>query len=176
MASERQIVANRKNANRSTGPKTPSGKSEIASQCAFPWPLAVDLGRSLGLKSVCRAIMNAARQNGVDFETNDIARAKLQLWGTVPFGMGSWPQCWNLQMPNLSNASGPGALRARGLCKAETGLRFNTEPAGYAAADNTKLIETTGVGAINELLGLSYSVVAIFVFYSFWLASPRRWR
>jgi hypothetical protein len=85
MASERQIEANRKNAKRSTGPKTPQGKAKSRRNALFHGLSRSTSGDDSDLRALASAIMNAARQNGVDFETTDVASAKRRFWriGTV---------------------------------------------------------------------------------------------
>ena len=78
MASERQIEANRKNAKRSCGPKTPSGKAKSRQNALFHGLSRSTADDDLALGTLANAISNAAKQNGVEFEANDVARAKLQ--------------------------------------------------------------------------------------------------
>ena len=78
MASERQIEANQKNAKRSTGPRIPSGKAKSRCNALFHGLSRSTAADGLALAALAGAITNAAKQNGVEFETTDIARAKLQ--------------------------------------------------------------------------------------------------
>jgi len=78
MASERQIEANRKNAKRSSGPKTPSGKAKSRRNALFHGLSRSTAADDSALGALAGAIANAAKQNGVEFEATDVARAKLQ--------------------------------------------------------------------------------------------------
>ena len=78
MASERQIEANRKNAKRSSGPKTPSGKAKSRRNALFHGLSRSTADDDSALGVLASAITNAAKPNEVEFETTDIARARLQ--------------------------------------------------------------------------------------------------
>jgi hypothetical protein len=76
MASERQIEANRKNAKRSCGPKTPFGKAKSRQNALFHGLSQSTPDDDLALGALASAIANAAKHNRVG--THDIARAKLR--------------------------------------------------------------------------------------------------
>lgn len=78
MASERQIEANRKNAKRSCGPKTPYGKAKSRRNALFHGLSRSTPDDDLAVGALASAIANAAKQNGKEFEANDIACAKLR--------------------------------------------------------------------------------------------------
>ena len=106
MASERQIEANRKNAKRSTEPKTLAGKAKSRRNALFHGLSRSIADNDLALGVLASAIANAARQTGVEFETTDVARAKLQFQriGAIRHGL----LAALLESPDLRLVSSPG--------------------------------------------------------------------
>jgi hypothetical protein len=82
MASERQIAANRRNARRSTGPRTSAGKSR-ASRNAYRHGLSVSVGASTPLAPQLEKLARKIAGNAIDAITlehaREIAQAELDL-------------------------------------------------------------------------------------------------
>jgi hypothetical protein len=82
VATERQIAANRANAKRSTGPKTPAGKmasSRNSFRHGFSDPLRFDPGTSAKVGTIARALAGEGAKEDVLTSVADFARAQLEL-------------------------------------------------------------------------------------------------
>ena len=127
MASERQIEANRKNAKRSTGPKTRLGKAKSRRNAfchGLSQPTSAD---DSTVEALTNAIMDSAKR--CDGDATDLVRATLQLRriGIVRHG---------LLVELLESREAKWAKRLRGLeryertafAKQKRALRFDNEP------------------------------------------------
>jgi hypothetical protein len=131
MASERQIEANRKNAKRSTGPKTRLGKAKSRRNAfchGLSQPTSAD---DPTVEALTSAIMDSARRCDVYGDATELVRATLQLRriGIVRHG---------LLVALLESREAKWAKRLRGLeryeraalAKRKRALRVNNEPMG----------------------------------------------
>jgi hypothetical protein len=127
MASERQIEANRKNAKRSTGPKTRSGKAKSRRNAFCHGLSRPTSGDDSALDALANAIMDATKR--FDGDATELVRATLQLRriGIVRHG---------LLVALLESREAKWAKRLRGLeryeraafAKQKRALRFDNEP------------------------------------------------
>ena len=82
MASEKQIAANRANAKRSTGPKTPAGKiasSRNAFRHGFSVPLRFDSVTAAKVDAIAHALAGEGAEDDMLRSAADFARAQLEL-------------------------------------------------------------------------------------------------
>jgi hypothetical protein len=80
MASERQIEANRKNATRSTGPKTRLGKAKSGRNAFCHGLSRPTSGDDAALEALASAIVDGARRGDVNCDATEHARATLHRW------------------------------------------------------------------------------------------------